>query len=140
MFDVLKQILQKHQTIAAYLFFGICTTAINFAVYLICHNMFFMSATMSNVLAWFISVLFAFMTNKLFVFNNHDWQFRTIMTEFFKFLYCRIGSGLFETLTLWGTVDRMQYNGNAMKIIVGVFVVIMNYISSKMLVFKNNGV
>lgn len=129
-------LLKKYQSILSYLFFGALTTAVNFLVYFPMFNWLRMSAFLSNIIAWAAAVCFAFFTNKPFVFSSHDWSAKTVMDEALKFVGCRLGSGLFETVTLWLLVDVLAWNGNLMKVIVSIFVVVLNYIFSKWIVFK----
>ena len=79
---------------------------------------------------------FAYLTNKPFVFRSHDWSLKTVIPELTKFVTCRIGSGLLETGILFLCVDLLAWNGNVWKLITSVLVVILNYIASKLLVFK----
>ena len=95
-----------------------------------------MSAVVSNGIAWVVAVAFAYLTNKPFVFKSHDWSAKTVIPELGKFIGCRVGSGLAETAILLLTVDIMGWNGNIWKIITSVLVVILNYIGSKLLVFR----
>lgn len=132
----LRELFQKHSHLMAYLFFGALTTAVNYAVYLPCYNLLGMTATVSNVIAWAAAVVFAYLTNKLFVFKNHDWSKNTVIPEFAKFVGCRVGSGAIETVFLFLTVDVLQWSGNWMKLIIAVVVVIVNYIASKIVVFR----
>jgi putative flippase GtrA len=92
----------------------------------------------SNGIAWTVSVAFAYLTNKPFVFRSHDWSLKVVLPELGKFLACRVGSGVLETGILLVTVDLMHWNGNVMKLITSVLVVLLNYIGSKLLVFKKN--
>ena len=93
------------------------------------------SSAVSNVIAWIFAVAFAFLTNKPFVFQSHDWSFQVVIPELTKFLGCRIGSGVLETAILFFTVDLLGWNGNLLKLITSILVVILNYFSSKLLVF-----
>ena len=128
--------VRKHWDILSYLFFGGLTTLVNFVVYYPCYNWLAMSATVSNVIAWVVAVAFAYLTNKPFVFQSHDWSWKTIGPELTKFVGCRIGSGLLETAAIFLTVDLLCWNGNVMKLVLAVVVVILNYLGSKLLVFK----
>lgn len=136
MLKKLKALIQKHYDVLAYLFFGGLTTLVNYLVYLPCYNLLGMSAALSNVVAWVVAVAFAFLTNKPFVFKSHDWSAKTLLPELAKFIGCRIGSGLLETAIIFVTVDLLQWNGNWMKLITSVLVVILNYFGSKLLVFR----
>lgn len=129
-------LIRKHYDILAYLFFGVLTTAVNYIVYLPCYNLLHISAAASNVIAWVVAVAFAYLTNKPFVFKSHDWSKKTVVPELTKFVGSRILSGALETGIIFLTVDILLWNGNVMKLITSVLVVILNYIASKLLVFK----
>ena len=133
---MLKRLIVKYRDILSYLFFGGLTTVVNYVVYLPCFNLLGLSATLSNVIAWAAAVLFAFLTNKPFVFKSHDWSAKTVWPEFTKFVGCRIGSGGLETAIIFVTVDLLLWNGNWMKLATSVLVVILNYFASKLLVFR----
>ena len=132
----MKKLLQKYADVLSYLFFGVLTTAVNYAVYLPCYNILGWPASTSNVVAWVVAVAFAFLTNKPLVFKSHDWSWSVVWPELSKFVGCRLGSGVLETLILLLTVDYLAWNGNWMKVITAVIVVILNYFGSKFLVFK----
>lgn len=132
----LKGLFWKHRDLFIYLILGAATTVVNFAVYYPLLNCFAFSATVSNIIAWVVSVVFAFLTNKPFAFKSMDWSLKVTIPELIKFVGCRVGSGIFETLFLAVTVDILLWNGNIMKILISVFVVIANYIASKYFVFR----
>ena len=129
-------LIEKYQDILSYLFFGVLTTVVNYLVYLPCLNLLEMSAAASNVAAWVVAVAFAYLTNKPFVFKSHDWSAKTVLPELSKFVGCRVGSGVLETLIIFLTVDCLLWNGNVMKLVTSVLVVILNYVASKLLVFR----
>lgn len=131
----LKTLLNKYRNLIIYLIFGAATTAVNFAVYYPLLNFCAFPASLSNAISWVASVIFAFFTNKPFVFKSTNWSIRVTMPEFIKFVGCRVGSGVFETLFLACTVDILLWNGNVMKILVSVFVIAANYIASKYFIF-----
>ena len=131
-----RDLVVKYWDIVSYLFFGVCTTVVNYMIYLPCYNLLGISATVSNMIAWVVAVAFAYLTNKPFVFKSHDWSAKTVVPELARFLGCRIGSGVAETLILLVAVDLMGWDGNIWKLVTQVMVVILNYIGSKLLVFK----
>ena len=133
----IRALVEKYWDILSYLFFGVLTTVVNYVVYLPCYNLLNLSAVASNAIAWVVAVAFAYLTNKPFVFRSHDWSAKTVVPELTKFVGCRIGSGLAETLILLLAVDIMGWNGNIWKLITNVLVVILNYIGSKLLVFRS---
>ena len=131
----IRELIVRYYDILAYLFFGGLTTVVNYLVYLPCYNWWNISASVSNIIAWVFAVAFAFLTNKPFVFKSHDWSAKTVWPELTKFVGCRVGSGVLETAILWLTVDTLTWNGNWMKLITSVIVIVLNYFGSKFLVF-----
>ena len=134
--EQLKSFLAKHWDVLSYLLFGVLTTAVNYIIYLPCYNVLGLSGSLSNAIAWAGAVAFAYLTNKPFVFQSHDWSARTVIPELSKFVGCRIGSGVLETAIIFLTVDILAWNGNVMKLATSVLVVVLNYIGSKLLVFR----
>lgn len=132
----IRMLIRKHYDILSYLFFGVLTTAVNYVVYLPCYNLLHLSASLSNVIAWAAAVAFAYVTNKPFVFKSHDWSAQTVLPELGKFVGSRILSGALETGMIFVTVDVLFWDGNVMKLVTSVLVVILNYVASKLLVFK----
>ena len=134
--ELLKKWLKKYEDILIYLVFGVLTTAVNYLVYLPCYNLLHISASVSNAIAWVFAVAFAYLTNKPFVFKSHDWSAKTVVPELTKFVMTRVGSGALETLIIFLTVDVLTWNGNLMKLVTSVLVVVANYVGSKLLVFR----
>lgn len=132
----IRMLIRKHYDILAYLFFGVLTTLVNYIVYLPCYNLLQLSASLSNVIAWAAAVAFAYVTNKPFVFKSYDWSAKTVLPELTKFVGSRVLSGALETAIIFVTVDLLCWNGNVMKLITSVLVVVLNYVASKLLVFK----
>ena len=131
----IRNLITQYWDVISYLFFGGLTTLVNFLVYFPLYNLLQVSGVLSNVVAWAAAVAFAYLTNKPFVFKSHDWSYQTVLPELAKFVGCRIGSGLFETVVIWLLVDTLAWNGNWVKVFVSIGVVILNYVSSKWLVF-----
>lgn len=132
----IRILIRKYYDILAYLFFGVLTTVVNYIVYLPCYNLLHISAAASNVIAWVAAVAFAYLTNKPFVFKSHDWSAKTVAPELTKFVGSRVLSGALETAIIFVTVDFLCWNGNVMKLVTSVLVVILNYVASKLLVFR----
>ena len=136
MIKKIRTMVEAYWDVLSYLFFGGLTTVVNYIVYLPCYNWLHLSASVSNVIAWVFAVAFAYLTNKPFVFKSYDWSIKTVIPELTKFVGCRVGSGVLETAILFVTVDLLQLNGNIVKLLVSVLVVILNYFGSKLLVFR----
>lgn len=132
----MKALIVQYWEVLSYLIFGVLTTVVNYLVYLPVYNILGLSAALSNAIAWVVAVAFAYLTNKPFVFKSHDWSAKTVIPELTKFVGCRVASGAAETLILLITVDILHWNGNVWKLVTSVLVVVMNYIASKLVVFK----
>lgn len=134
----LRELFTKHREVIVYLFFGGVTTVVNFAVYWPLVNWLHISATVSNILAWIVAVAVAYLTNKPFVFQSHDWSLSVVVPELGKFVGCRVASGVMETVFIGLTVDLLHWHALVMKIIVSVIVIVLNYVGSKWLVFAKS--
>ena len=136
MMEKIKLLLKKHYDILVYLVFGVLTTVVNYLVYLPCYNLLGLPAVVSNVIAWAAAVAFAYVTNKPFVFRSHDWSAKTVVPELTKFVGTRVASGAMESAIIWFAVDLLGGNGNLWKLATSVLVVVLNYVGSKLLVFR----
>lgn len=136
MIQKIRALVIKYWDVVSYLFFGVLTTVVNYLVYLPIYNFLGISAAVSNVIAWAAAVAFAYLTNKPFVFKSHDWSMKTVLPELGKFVGCRVASGAMETAIIFLTVDLLGWNGNIWKLITSVLVVTLNYIASKLVVFR----
>ncbi|MEF2836535.1 MAG: GtrA family protein [Oscillospiraceae bacterium] len=137
MIQKMKALLEKYWEVITYLFFGVLSTIVNYIVYLPAYLLLGWSAAVSNAVAWVVAVAFAYLTNKPFVFKSNDWSRKTVIPELTKFVSCRVASGVAETLILLVTVDVLNWNGTIWKLITSVLVVVLNYIGSKLVVFRN---
>ena len=135
MFEKLKALYAKHRSTVIYLVFGVLTTVVNYAVYLPLFNFVGLPASVCNGIAWVAAVIFAYVTNKLFVFESKSWD-GGVVGELIRFVGSRVASGVVETVSLLLTVDILGWNGNVMKLLLAVFVIVFNYVLSKFFVFK----
>lgn len=136
MIQKIRILLEKYRELISYLFFGVLTTAVNFVVYLPVYNILGLSASVSNMIAWVVAVVFAYFVNKIYVFRSLDWSRKTVVPELTKFVAARVLSGVLETGILLVTVDILGWNGNIWKFVTQVLVVISNYVFSKLIVFR----
>ena len=130
-------LIKKYWNVVSYLIFWVLTTIVNYLVYYPCFRFLSLTAVASNVIAWVVSVLFAYATNKPFVFKSNDWSWKAVVPEAGKFIGCRVGSGIVESLSIMLAVDILNGDAVRWKIIISILVVVMNYFSSKLLVFRN---
>lgn len=121
--------------VISYLVCGVLTTVVSYVSYFAARA-FLDSVVISQCISWILAVLFAYWSNKLFVFLSEDWSRETLCKELPSFLSCRIFSFLVETVFLVLTVNLFCWNEPLMKILSNVFVLIINYIGSKLFVFR----
>lgn len=119
-----------------YLIFGGLTTAVNIAVYYLLFNWLSLENVPSTVIAWVASVLFAFVTNKNFVFESKEKGFKNIFRQITAFFGCRLLTGVMDVAIMWVAVDLLEWNSLVWKIISNVLVIVLNYFASKLLIFK----
>lgn len=134
--EEIKKIYLKHRQLIKYLINGGLTTIVNFVVYIIMTDVFKIHVLAANTVAWVVSVVFAFVTNKMLVFRDKRNTAFMIVKQFGLFASLRLLSYIVEELSLYLFVVRFDFNHVLVKIVVAVFVVITNYIFSKFLIFK----
>lgn len=122
-----------HKEIIRYIIFGILTTIINYISYVILTRIFTVSELYSVAIAWIISIIFAFITNKFFVFNNKN---NFILKEFALFTGSRVSTLLLDLSLMFILVKVLLFNDLVCKAIINILVIVLNYILSKFLVFK----
>lgn len=130
----IKKLINKETIL--YVIFGILTTIVNLIAYYLFSNIININYLISNAIAWIISVVFAYITNKFFVFNSSYINKDVIIEEFIKFMNCRLISGLSEVVLLFLFVDLLLMNDIVAKLIIGVLVALINFIFSKVFIFK----
>ena len=130
------EVLKKYKEGILYLFFGILSTIVNLGTYLISTRVFEINYLLSNIIAWIFAVLFAYITNKFFVFEVKNMEINFLMKEFFSFVNCRIVSGITEIVLIYLMVEILFINDFIVKIITNIIVVVLNFIFSKLIIFK----
>lgn len=132
-------IYKKNKEIINYLIFGVLTTVVSFVVYFIFAKVFKIDEVISNVISWFFSVLFAFVTNKLYVFESKETGKKTLLKEIISFYLARLFTGVVCDLGVFALMVKMfKINDVLSKLVTQVIVTVLNYVFSKLLVFKNN--
>lgn len=131
-----KELFIKYKELINYGIFGVLTTVINYVSYIIFTRVFKLEIFTSNLLAWILSVMFAFITNKIIVFESKEFTLKTLVKEGIAFIVARILSLLLDMLILYIMVDIMGISDLIVKIISNIIVIMVNYILSKFLIFK----
>ena len=132
----MKELFLRYKSVFSYLFFGALTTVVNILTYCLFYQVIAIGNIMSTIIAWLVAVAFAFVTNKLFVFERKTWD-KGALKEAWQFLVCRVGTGVIEVGIMYIFVDLLAFNGMIMKLITNIIVVIVNYIASKLVIFKS---
>ena len=115
----------------SYLVVGVLTTAVNYVFTWICKDLIGMPIVPANTIAFVVSVTFAYFANKIFVFDSPSWRLSVIWKEFTSFVVSRLLAWGIETLVLWITVDLLHWPWLLMKVLTSIFVVIVNYFTSR---------
>lgn len=135
---MLKKLYAKLITreIILYLIFGVLTTLTDWITYaLLRHiNVDYRAATVAS---WAAAVLFAFITNKLFVFCSLSMNPRLLWKEFSSFVVCRAATGLFTLVAMIAMVDGLGITQDFIcKVVISAISLVLNYILSKLFIFK----
>ena len=133
-------IYKKHKEGFNYLIFGGLTTLLSLLVYYAVTFTFLnpdntIELQIANILSWIFGFLFAYFTNRKYVFESKN---KKVSEEFFKFFLSRISTLLLDMAIMFVFVTFLKFNDKVFKIISQVLVILSNYILSKLLVFKKN--
>lgn len=126
-------LMRLDKELILYVFFGVLTTIVNIVVYFFFESVLGVNYLISNIIAWFFSVLFAYITNRIWVFESES---DNILKEMSLFFGGRIFSGAVDTALMYLFIDILSIGDFISKLIVQVVVVILNYVFSKLIVFK----
>lgn len=132
--EKIKNLYKKYHEQIAYVFYGGLTTGVNFLTFGLLADIICIDEMAAQLIAWFVSVLFAFVTSKFRVFENgHSGH---AFHEFLGFFGARALSGVIENGGFWIFAERLDYNDYIVKLALAVFVVVSNYALSKFLIFR----
>lgn len=132
----IKNIYLRYKEQIDYLFWGVLTTVVNWIVYFPLTNLLHVNPYAANVIAWIAAVTFAFITNRTFVFHSEKKKPGEIVKEAALFYAGRLASLGMEEILFYICIDLLHFNENVVKIISNVLVIILNYVISKLIVFK----
>lgn len=141
----MRKFIEEHQKLIAYLFFGALTTLVNIVVYA-AGTALGLSVGWANALAWVLSVVFAYYTNRRWVFQSACTGLWERLRELGAFAACRLGTGLMDQVIMILGVDYAGSRfiapdhryiwGLGVKVASNVLVIVLNYVLSKVFVFK----
>ncbi|HOD02968.1 MAG: hypothetical protein BWY46_00751 [Firmicutes bacterium ADurb.Bin300] len=138
----IRDLIVKYNELIVYLVFGVLTTAVNWGIYSVLVKYFGFNINAGNIIAWIVAVVFAFVTNKIWVFKSKTTAFKLVLKEFVLFVGARALSGVIEIgglpLLVWLGLGQTVFGVEAFlaKIVISFVVIILNFIFSKLIVFK----
>ena len=124
--------IKKYENVLLYLIFGVLTTLVNFVTYYICYTKFHWINLASNTVAWILSVMFAFITNKIWVFKNSKRDVASII----KFYLTYLSTWLLSALLLYIWIEKIEISDKIAPIINIFITTPINYLMNKFWVFK----
>ena len=134
----MTELLKKYKSLILYAVFGGLTTLVNMGAYWLCFNVLGIPNVPSTIIAWFLAVSFAFITNKLWVFDSKCFDAKTLKHEIPTFFGARLATGLLDVGIMYLAVDVMQWNGMIWKLISNIIVIVLNYVASKLVIFRKS--
>ncbi len=139
--ESLKKVFSRETV--TYLIFGFLTTVINLLAFKIFDSIIGNDSIfgkygyqIANFIAWVLSVMFAYITNKLWVFESKSFKAKVLIKEIISFVGARVASYFIEVGGLWLLVTYVGIGKMISKILIAVFVIIFNYVFSKLIIFK----
>ena len=134
--EKIRELVTKYRSYILYIIFGALTTLVNMAVYALCYQAAGIANVPSVIIAWIVSVAFAFVTNKIWVFESKAFNAETLKREVPAFFGARIATGVLDVGIMYLAVDVLQGSATIWKLISNVIVIIINYFASKLFVFR----
>ena len=134
---MIGKLWRKYKDLILYALFGGLTTLVNTGAYWLCAHPLGMQTVPSSVAAWFLAVLFAYLTNRKWVFHSEAETPREIAKEILSFFLCRLATGILDWALMWLLVDRLHLNDMVVKVAVNLLVILLNYVASKLLIFRH---
>lgn len=130
------KIYKKYEEIINYLIMGVLTTLVSIVSYFILAKVFGINYLISNIISWIISVAFAYVTNKIFVFKNEVKEKKQVLIQIYQFVKYRLLSLIIDILLMYVFVELIKMDDMIAKVINQVIVIVLNYVFSKLFVFK----
>ncbi|MBQ7592730.1 MAG: GtrA family protein [Synergistaceae bacterium] len=127
---------QTLKSLILYGIFGVLTTILNIFIYWLVTRIFYVPVVPATIIAWVIAVLFAYYTNRKYVFHSNINSISGIISEAGEFFICRLATGILDVIIMYIFVDVLNFNDVIIKTISNILVIILNYIASKLFIFK----
>lgn len=133
---MLKKVFQKYKEPILYVFFGGLTTLVNWGAYALLADVFRVPYLWSTAIAQVLAILFAYVTNRIWVFESKVRGVKGIALEMLKFFGCRAFSFVLDLGCMYVGVDLLRINDKLMKLLSNVVVILVNYVFSKVFIFR----
>ena len=135
---MILNLIKKYKHVLLYLVFGGLSTLINIGVYALCYRYFGYGNVISNIIAWLLTMLFVFVTNKNWVFGSKSMDRKVLIYEIATFYGCRLATGLLDLSIMYISVDLFSLNALIMKVLSNIIVIVLNFVASKLVIFKKH--
>ena len=133
---MIKRLYAKYKDLIPYAFWGVCTTLVNTVAYWFFATPLHVDVVPSAMIAWFLSVLFAYVTNRKWVFHSQATGRKEITKEILSFYGCRVATGVVDWLCMFIFANLLHMNDLVIKLAANILVIILNYIASKLWIFR----
>lgn len=130
------ELYKKYKEVILYLVFGVLSTVINIVSFWLFNDIGHIDYKISNIIAWALAVIFAFITNKVLVFESTNKNKQENTKEALSFLIARLFSLVVDMIIMIVMIDMLKLGNILSKVVANVVVVIINYIFSKFIIFK----
>lgn len=134
--SIFNPFYKKYKEVLLYLFFGGLTTVISIGSYAFFDVSMHMDPMVANIFSWILAVLFAYVTNRIWVFDSNAEDMKGIIQEMFSFFGGRVATLLMEEVILYVGIKLLSMNSIGVKVVAQILVLIGNYLISKLFVFK----
>lgn len=131
----MKELILRNKHVILYIVFGALTTAVNIVSYWLMSRFLHLSVEISTAAAWVLSVLFAYVTNRTWVFESRAKGTEAIVKEIVSFFLSRLSTGVLDWLIMFVFVTKLSLPDMPVKLASNVIVIVLNYILSRFLVF-----
>ncbi len=128
---------KKHEEGFNYLIFGFLAFVLNYILYFIFADTLAMHYMVATALSWVLTVVFAYWTNRTFVFKSQNKDASSVVKEFVSFIGARVATEVLEIVLMYVMVDLMTINDKISKLVCQTIVILANYVLSKIWIFKD---
>lgn len=133
---IFEPFYRKNKEMLLYLFFGFLSFVMSISTYALFNKVFNINELLANIFSWIITVMFAFFTNRIWVFDSPTKSIAEFMKQMSSFYWGRIITLVIEEIILFVFITLLGMSSMLIKVIAQVVVIVLNYVISKLFVFK----